>query len=60
MIKEEDLKYFKKMIEKEFLNDPALQQIHIARKIISKEAELEGLTFIEFIKKQFKKVKNQH
>lgn len=49
-IKEEDIKKIKKMVEEEFPNDPALQQVHIARKIISKEAELAGLSFFEYIK----------
>lgn len=40
----------KRMIEKEFPNDPALQQVHIARKIIAREAELKGLSYIEYIK----------
>ena len=48
---------FKGMVEEEFPEDPALQQIHIARKIIAKETELKGLTFLEYtktIKKQAK------
>jgi len=48
---------FKGMVEKEFPEDPALQQIHIARKIIAKEAELKGLTFFEYIKAIKKQVK---
>ena len=43
-----------KEIKAEFPHDPALQQVHIARKIISRKAELEGLTLYEFIKKQRK------
>ena len=38
----------RKMVEEEFPDDPALQQVHIARKIIAKEAELEGLSFFEY------------
>lgn len=49
-IKEEDIERIKKMVEEEFPDDPALQQIHIARKIISKEAELAGLSFFEYIR----------
>jgi len=40
------------MVENEFPDDPALQQVHIARKIISREAELEGINFLEYIKSQ--------
>jgi hypothetical protein len=48
---------FKGIVEEEFPEDPALQQIHIARKIIAKEAELKGLTFFEYIKTIKKQVK---
>ncbi len=34
-------KEIKKMVEEEFPEDSALQQVHIARKIIAKEAEHE-------------------
>lgn len=43
-------------IEKEFPNDPALQQVHIARKIISYRAGLKGLTFIKYILQQKKTI----
>jgi hypothetical protein len=49
-IKEKDVGEIKKVVEEEFPNDPALQNVHIARKIIAKEAELEGLSFLEYIK----------
>ncbi|MCG2727985.1 MAG: hypothetical protein L6244_04995, partial [Candidatus Methanoperedenaceae archaeon] len=48
----------RKRVEEEFPDDPALQQVHIARKIIAKEAELEGLSFIEYIKLVGKQVKD--
>ncbi len=49
-ITEKETEEIKRIIEKEFPNDPALQQVHIARKIIAREAELEGLSYIEYIK----------
>lgn len=49
-ITEKEAEEIKRMIEKEFPNDPALQQVHIARKIIAREAELKGLSYIEYIK----------
>jgi len=49
-IKKKEIDKIEKMVEKEFPQDPALQQVHIARKIISKEAELAGLSFSEYIK----------
>ncbi len=36
MLKEKDIEKIRKKIEREFPNDFALQQIHIARKIIAK------------------------
>lgn len=51
------------MVEEEFPDDPALQQVHIARKILAKEAEFEGLSFLEYIKllrKQVKDVYQRH
>jgi cobalamin biosynthesis Co2+ chelatase CbiK len=49
-IKKKEIEKIEKMMEKEFPQDPALQQVHIARKIISKEAESAGLSFSEYIK----------
>jgi flagellar basal body P-ring protein FlgI len=53
----EELEEIKKMVIEEFPDDPALQQIHMARKIIAKEAENEGLDYLEYIKS--KNVKNR-
>ena len=58
-LKEKDIEEIRRVVRKEFPNDPALQQIHISRKIIAKEAQLEGLSFIEYIRllrRQIKKV----
>ena len=58
-VKEKDIEEIRRAVEEEFPDDPALQQVHIARKIIAKEAEFEGLSFLEYIKllgKQVKKV----
>jgi len=49
-ITQKELEEVKKMVEEEFPDDPALQQVHIARKIIAKEAEHEGLSYLEYIK----------
>jgi hypothetical protein len=38
-------------VKREFPHDPALQQVHIARKILSLEAKLEGLTYLEYVRK---------
>jgi hypothetical protein len=50
-----EMKKIRAAAEKEFLNDTALQQVHIARKIISRKAELEGLSFGEYIRKRSKR-----
>jgi hypothetical protein len=57
-VNENDIKKIKKMVEEEFPNDPALQQVHIARKIIAREAELKGLSFLEYIKSLRKQVQD--
>jgi len=45
-------------VEEEFPDDPALQQVHIARKIVAREAESEGLSFLQYIKLLRRQVKN--
>ena len=50
IITEKEMEEVRTMIAAEFPDDPALQQVHIARKIIAREAELEGLSFLECIK----------
>jgi hypothetical protein len=60
MIKDIEIGEIKKIVEREFPDDPALQQVHIARKIIAREAQLEGLSFIEYIKLLRKEVKEIH
>lgn len=42
-------KFEQKMISK-FPEDGALQQVHIAHKIISKEAEKKGMKYIDYVK----------
>jgi hypothetical protein len=49
-IKEEELEEIKRMVKEEFPYDPAMQQVHMARKILAKEAEHEGLSYLEYIK----------
>lgn len=49
-ITREELEEIMKMVEEEFPDDFALQQVHMARKIIAKEAEHEGLSYLEYIK----------
>jgi hypothetical protein len=56
-ITKEDVEKIKQIVEKDFPNDPALQQVHISRKIIAKEAELNGMTFLEYVKSERMKQK---
>lgn len=46
----QEVKRIRKKIEQEFPGDPALQEVHIARKIISKEAEIEGMSLGKYIR----------
>ena len=50
MLNEKELDKIKREVEREFPNDPAMQQVHIARKIIAKKAKEKGLTYLEYIK----------
>ena len=43
----------KEEIEREFPGDPALQQIHIARRTISKEAREKGVTLQNYIENYY-------
>ena len=45
-------KKIQKDIEREFPADFALQQVHIARKLLSEEAKEKGIEFWKFIKMQ--------
>lgn len=56
-IKEKDVEEIRRMVVEEFPDDPALQQVHIARKTIAKEAESQGLSFLEYIKLLGKRVR---
>ncbi len=55
-IAEKEMEMIRKRVEAEFPNDPALQQVHIARKIIAREVELEGFSFLEYVKSLGKRV----
>lgn len=49
-IPKKDIEGIREMVEEEFPDDPALQQVHTGRKIIAREARHEGLSFVEYIK----------
>ena len=50
MLNDKEIEKIKREVELEFPNDPAMQQVHIARKIIAKKAKKKGLTYLEYIK----------
>jgi hypothetical protein len=50
MLDKNEIKKIKKQVKEEFLYDMALQQIHIARKILAKEAEFKGMSYLEYIR----------
>jgi len=58
MIEEKEIERIKRQVEEEFPEDPALQQVHIARKIIAAEAARGGMNFLEYIKKLVKKIRS--
>jgi len=41
---------YKKEISKEFPNDMALQEVHLARKILLQKAKAENMSYIEYVK----------
>lgn len=47
---EEELAQIRKEVEEAFPADPALQQVHIARKTLAKEAANLGIGFLDYIK----------
>jgi hypothetical protein len=46
-----EMNRIKAAVRREFPGDPALQRVHIARRILSREAELEGMTFLDYVRK---------
>jgi len=56
-VTEKHIKEIGEALREEFPDDPALQQVHAARKILAKEAELQGSSFLEYIKSLRSRVK---
>ena len=56
---ERTIETIKRRVEKDFPGDFALQQIHIARKLLSREAREKGLAYWEVIKLVAEKEKNK-
>lgn len=45
-----ELKEIRKTVASEFPNDPALQQIHIAQRLIARQAASMGMTIPDYIR----------
>ena len=58
-MRKEKIEKIKKEVKKEFPNDDALQQIHIARKILYAEAKENNMSFWKYIKMQIKNLKKE-
>lgn len=50
-ISKAEMKKIEAAVRREFPDDTALQQVHIARRVLSREAELEGMTFLDYVRK---------
>ncbi len=57
-MKKERIEEIKREVGKEFQNDFALEQVHIARKLLAEEAKEKGINFWEYIKMQAKDAVN--
>ena len=57
-MKQEKIEEIKRNVEREFPSDFALQQVHIARKLLVEEAKEKGMNFWEYIKVQVKKAED--
>ena len=46
---QKDLEEIQRLAAAEFPNDPAMQQVHVARKLIAQEAKRKGMTLLEYV-----------
>lgn len=58
-IPEGELEAIRRTVEEEFPHDPALQQVHVARKIISREAEVNGMRYFDYVKLLAKRARDR-
>ncbi len=49
-LSENEIAEIRRAVEKDFPHDPALREVHIARKIIAREAEQEGISYLQHAK----------
>jgi len=56
MLSKQRFEKIKKEVEKEFPEDFALQQIHLARRILTEEAKENNISLLEYIKQEARKI----
>ena len=57
-MEKERIEKIKREVEREFPSDFALQQVHMARKLLAEEAKEKEINFWEYIKLQVKEAKD--
>ncbi|HTW90933.1 MAG TPA: hypothetical protein VMH22_04425 [bacterium] len=44
-----DIEEIQRLAAAEFPNDPAMQQVHVSRKLVAQEAKRRGMTLLEYV-----------